>query len=28
MGDIGTQYGPADYFSPKDQLEIILDGIQ
>jgi len=28
MGDIGPQYGPADYFSPKDQLEIILDGIE
>ena len=27
MGDMGPAYNPSDFFNPKDQLEIILDGI-
>jgi len=28
MGDMGPNYTAVDYFNPKDQLEIILDGIE
>ena len=28
MGDMGPDYTPTDFFKPKDQLEVILDGIE
>jgi len=28
MGDMGPGYAATDYFKPKDQLEVILDGIE
>ncbi|MEM7028565.1 MAG: phytanoyl-CoA dioxygenase family protein [Chloroflexota bacterium] len=28
MGDIGSNSGPGAYYEPKDQLDIILDGIE
>ena len=28
MGDMGEGYTATDYFKPKDQLEVILDGVE
>ena len=27
MGDMGENYTATDYFKPKDQIEIIMDGL-
>ena len=28
MGDLGANYTATDYFKPKDQIEVITDGLE